>query len=119
MTLKQKTINSKWERPFICNVGTCVILTPPRIASDLPKPYQYEVTLDNAQEIIKSVRDLIRESETQLQSSLLEIKQIKYGVKLSVFLLGYCLGFCGDLNKGINKENWGRLTKVILLGVVP
>lgn len=90
---KQAEKNAKWLVPYATNVGTCVILTPPkRTVPGLKPPYEYEREVKDVTRLVALLK-LVLNTKTsplgqKMQCAHLEVKQVRYGVRLSVFALG-------------------------------
>ena len=77
----------------------------------LRKPYQYELPIAKAKIFLAELKALDKSYGTKLQCSLVATKPITLGIRLDVFFLGYCPGFCGPTSStGLTKLEWDEFT---------
>lgn len=100
--------NDKWRQKLQGSIGEVEILVPPTRNSGLRKPYQFELTQQQMDELVSQLREEFdRVPKGRLQYGYVDFKPVKYGIRLDLFALGYRRG---DQNTGITAREWRRLT---------
>lgn len=106
--MNQKEINKLWERG---NRSVISLSQPDQGETGLKAPYQFKVHARTASDLASILRQWV--DGRGLQCNLIKSKPTTYGIRLSVFLLGYTHGLCGDDSKGIDAEDWENVTEKV------
>lgn len=115
--MNQSQINSQWLQTLPCNVGTVGLLVQPRhVTPGLRKPYEWELDEDMIDAMVLWLRGIANRKKW-LQCGLVESKRLAFGRRVSIFLLSYRPGFCGD-ETGITEEQWNRLAHSVRLALM-
>lgn len=104
--------NQEWEKQYGKPGMEVTLLVPPKRQTKLPKPYQYELSVGKGRSLIEEIKKICAPFRNKLQCVLIEKKLLSRGVRIDVFLLGFCPGFCGD-DMGVTKEEWDNITSLI------
>jgi len=107
--MSQKAINAAWQHNVSSSIGTIGILAPPAIPTTLKRPYQYQAPMAVVLKLQKDIKSITTPYSKQLQCLLAETKPVKYGVRYSVWFLGYHAPLSGG-STGISKKEWAKLT---------
>lgn len=79
----------------------------------LRKPYEYILPIKDANSLYQELKTLLKPYEKTCQCAGASKKNVSYGMKLNLFVLGYVPGFCGDDECGLNRKEWQSLCKEI------
>lgn len=110
--LIQRDINKLWERtvkrPFGGEMFVC-LEQPKQGDPSLPKPYQFVLPIKKCAALVDGLKAYLKGIERQeyrvLQCASVEQKSVAHGIRLSVFMLGYEVGYCGG-NDGCRIDQW-------------
>jgi hypothetical protein len=124
--MSQSSDNKKWRQNVPSNIGMLGLLVPPKVKTSLPKPYQYEAPIAAVQDMVRQLK-IEEKSDRKLQCYLVATKPVSKGIRLTIFMLGYQPGLCGEsgTGAGLDKSQWEAMTgtvRMILehdLGKVP
>lgn len=101
----QQQMNAEWTRTVQSNVGQVTLLVPPPVETQLRSPYQYERSLTECRSLRLDLKNTAAEFKPRLQCALVETKAVTYGMRFSIFALGYRPGFC-DGQEGLTIDQW-------------
>lgn len=98
-TVNRIEMNKRWTKEG----GSITYLEAPRVDWGLRKPYGHKLTEAKLSELIDELKD--RAKNVLLQYGSVDSKRLIHGRKVSVWLLGFWPGACGD-ERGVTKEQW-------------
>lgn len=111
----QEQTNAEWHQTFESNAGQCTLLVKPaRIVPGLRKPYEYEVTAQDARNLIADLNATLRHNKQLLQCGLVDKKTVTYGIRFNLFLLSYRRGLVSDSAAGCSPGQWQAITEAVV-----
>lgn len=115
--MNQEDINKAWLVTVPAGNGLPSITylrAPEDKDSGLKYPYTRKATLSKITKLKAKAKELqkLYESSGKFQHCSILVEKKAYGFKVSVFLLAYKVGLCGN-SDGTTKEEWEKVTKQV------